>query len=268
MRRPLTAIGRPVTAIGNRLPQGWGDLLRQLLLFFVIYQGYQVVRGLVDGKQAVALANADRVIDAERALGTYFEPGLQSALLGHEWIIDLANFLYMNLHFVVTISFLAWLYLFRNRHFYFVRNMFLVAMGLALLGYALFPTAPPRLTPGAGVVDTINEFAGVNQDSNAVSLLVNKYAAVPSMHIGFSLMIAIPAIMLIRNLAVRAVWAIYPVIVFFVIVVTAQHYWLDAAAGAATAAVAALVATRLLARARPEVWSFRPGREAAGEATA
>ena len=66
----------------------------------------------------------------------------------------------MNSHFVITTAFLAWLYLFRNEHFYFVRNMFMVAMGLALVGYALFPTAPPRLFPGEGFTDTIAVFTG------------------------------------------------------------------------------------------------------------
>ena len=101
--------------------------------------------------------------------------------------------MYFNTHFVVTTAFFAWLYLFRNDHFYFVRNMFMVAMGLALVGYALFPTAPPRLFPGEGFTDTIATFTGVAQDDKTASLLVNQYAAVPSMHIAFSLMIAVPA---------------------------------------------------------------------------
>ena len=79
--------------------------------------------------------------------------------------------MYLNSHFVITTGFLAWLYLFRNEHFYFVRNMFLVAMGLALVGYALFPTAPPRLFPGEGFTDTIAAFTGVAQDSKTASLL-------------------------------------------------------------------------------------------------
>ena len=74
--------------------------------------------------------------------------------------------MYLNSHFVITTGFLAWLYLFRNEHFYFVRNMFMVAMGLALVGYAVFPTAPPRLIPEAGFTDTIAAFTGVAQDSH------------------------------------------------------------------------------------------------------
>ena len=105
----------------------------------------------------------------------------------------------MNSHFVVTTSFLVWLYLFRNEAFYFVRNMFLVAMAVALVGYTVFPTAPPRLLPELGFVDTITDFSRVNHDSALVELFVNPYAAVPSMHIAFALMIAVPAMALSRG---------------------------------------------------------------------
>ena len=100
---------------------------------------------------------------------------------------------------MITTTFLAWLYLFRNEHFPFVRNMFMVAMGIALVGYALLPTAPPRLLPGEGFTDTLASFTSVEQDCNAVSLLVNKYAAVPSMHCGFALMIAGTAVAIVAQ---------------------------------------------------------------------
>jgi hypothetical protein len=145
-----------------------------------------------------------------------------------------------------------------------VRNMFMVAMGLALVIYAAYPTAPPRLIPEEGFADSIAVFTGVAQDDKTVSLLVNQYAAVPSMHIAFSLMIAVPAVALAQHRAVRIAWSLYPLLVFFVIVVTGNHFWLDAAAGAAVASVAA-VAARALARLRPAAWSWR---EASQEATA
>jgi PAP2 superfamily len=250
-------VPRPLAAIGRRLPRGWIDLLLQFGLFFLAYQGYQLVRGLIDGKSDLAFANADRIVDVEKSLGTFFEPGLQQAALSHDWIIDIANWLYVNSHFTITVCFLAWLYLFRNDNFYFVRNMFMVAMGIALIGYAFFPTAPPRMLPGEGFTDTLATFTSVEQDSNAVSLLVNKYAAVPSMHIGFSSMIAGTAVMLVRNPVGRVLWALYPAVVFGVIVVTANHYWLDAFAGLLVAIVSAVIASRVLAPVRPEQWSFR-----------
>jgi hypothetical protein len=262
-------MSRPLASIGRLLPRGWGDLLKQFALFLVAYQGYMVVRGLADGKEALALANGERVIDLERSLGSLFEPGLQQALLDQAWLIDAANFMYLNTQFLVTIGFLVWLYLCRNEYFYFVRNMFLVAMGLALVGYAAFPTAPPRFFPEAGFTDTIASVANVDQDTGAIGLLVNPYAAVPSMHIAFALMIAVPGRVLSRSAAARLFWSGYPLLVFFVIVVTANHYWFDAAAGAAVACLAALTADRVLGRIRPESWAWRPAdSEPAGEAPA
>ena len=219
---------------------------------------YETVRGLAEGQRSEAFANASRVIDIEKATGTYFEPDLQAALLPYQWVIDFANFAYMNSHFVLTTGFLVWLYLYRNQSFYFVRNMFLVAMALALVGYALVPTAPPRLIPDEGFVDTLTAYSEVNHDSALVSLFVNPYAAIPSMHCAFALMIGIPGAMIARHRITRAFWCIYPFLVLFVVVVTANHFWLDAAAGALVAAMSAVVASEVLGRARPAVWAWRP----------
>ena len=238
--------------------------MRQIAFFFVAYNGYQVVRGIADGRADTAMANGSHVIHLERSLGAFFEPGFQQAFLSHRWLIDIADWMYFNSHFAITTAFLVWLYLFRNESFNFVRNMFLVAMGLALVGYALFPTAPPRMFPEAGFTDTIDAFTSANQDSSFTSLLVNPYAAVPSMHIAFSLMIAVPAMTLVRSAWARALWSLYPMVVFFVIVVTANHFWFDAAAGAAVACLAAVTAHQL-ARLRPDAWSWR---EAVDEAPA
>jgi hypothetical protein len=258
-----------VRGVGARIlslfPRGVFDAAWQFLLFFAAYNGYQVVRGFADGREDLAYANAERIMDVERWLGAFFEPGFQQALLDHErWLVEIANFLYLNSHFVVTLTFLTWLYFCRNDHFYFVRNMFMVGMALALAGYALFPTAPPRLVPEAGFTDTIATFTGVAQDDKTASLLINQYAAVPSMHIAFSLMIAVPAAALSRLAVMRIVWSSYPLLVFFAITATANHYWLDAAAGAAVACLAAVTAHQL-ARLRPASWTWR---EAAREAPA
>ena len=151
------------------------------------------------GEQAVALRTANTLSHLERSLGAFFEPGLQQALHQPPWIIDFANFMYLNSHFVLTSSFLIWLYMRRNENFYFVRNMFLVAMGLALIGYGLFPAAPPRVLPSLGFTDTVASIAHVNDNSSSRACFVNPYAAVPSMHIAFALMIGVPGSLLCRS---------------------------------------------------------------------
>ncbi|MEA2474093.1 MAG: hypothetical protein QOE06_2008 [Thermoleophilaceae bacterium] len=238
------------------LPQGWFDALRQLVLFGGAYYAYRIVRGFADGQTAIAFEHARTLVHAERSVGLFFEPGLQNLLLGQTWIRDGANFLYVNSHFIITTTFLLWLYLARNHAFYYVRNMFMIAMGLALVMYAVYPTAPPRLLPEWGFTDTVADAVGPAAE-NTAAVLYNPYAAVPSMHVAFALMIAIPAMKLVTSRALRFAWSLYPALVTFVVVVTANHFWLDAALGAAVAGVAAVTAHAALARARPEAWAWR-----------
>jgi membrane-associated phospholipid phosphatase len=238
------------------LPQGWFDALRQLTLFAGAYYVYRIVRGVVDGQTPVAFEHAREIVDLERATGLFFEPGFQQWALGQSWLIDVADWAYVNTHFVVTTGFLIWLYLARNSAFYFVRNMFMISMGLALVGYLVYPTAPPRLLPEWGFTDTVTAAVGQGQ-ANTAKLLFNPYAAMPSMHVAFALMIAVPAIKLIATRALRALWAFYPVFVTFVVVVTANHFWLDAAVGVLVAAASAYLAQAALGRARPRAWAWR-----------
>jgi membrane-associated phospholipid phosphatase len=232
------------------------DALRQLVLFAGAYYLYRLVRGAVDGQVTIAFQNARDIVDAERALGLFFEPALQDWALSNQWVVDAANWCYINSHFLVTTTFLIWLYLARNETYYYVRNMFMVAMGLALLLYVAYPTAPPRFMPEWGFADTVTDAVGYANANNA-NLLYNPYAAVPSMHVAFALMVGIPAFKIVRHTALKAAWAAYPVLVTFVVLVTANHWWIDAALGVAVAAVAAVAASAAFGRARPEAWAWR-----------
>jgi PAP2 superfamily len=242
---------------GRWLPNGWLDAIRQLVLFAGAYYLYRVVRGVVDGQTGLAFENARNVVHFERSLHLFFEPDLQAwARGGADWLVTIANWMYVNSHFVVTTTFLIWLYIARNRAFYYVRNMFMVSMTLALAGYLVYPTAPPRFLPEWGFTDTVASFVGDSAESSA-SVLYNPFAAVPSMHVAFALMIAIPAIILVKHRALKVLWAFYPLVVTFVVMVTANHFWLDAALGAVVAAVSAYAASAAFARARPEAWAWR-----------
>jgi len=245
-----------IDKIGNWLPHGYGDAARQLSLFVVAELCYEAVRGVADGERVHAITNGQHVIAFEKSIHSFFEPNLQAIFLNHRWIIDFANFMYMNSHFVVTTAFLVWLYLFRNQHFYFVRNMFMVAMGLAVIGYALLPTAPPRMFDE--FTDTITQYAQVNHDSGLVKLFINPYAAIPSMHVAFSAMIGVSGALLARRRITQIFWCAYPILVFWVVIVTANHFWVDGAIGLLVAALSAITARLVLARVRPAVWSWRP----------
>jgi hypothetical protein len=164
--------------------------------------------------------------------------------------------MYVNSHFVVTTTFLIWLYIARNHAFYYVRNMFMVAMGLALAGYLVYPTAPPRFLPEWGFTDTVAAWVGEGAE-NSANALYNPFAAVPSMHVAFALMIAVPAVFLVRNRILKVLWAIYPALITFVVMATANHFWMDAALGALVAVASASAASQAFARARPEAWAWR-----------
>jgi PAP2 superfamily protein len=238
------------------LPKGGSDALVQLSLFVVADILYETVRGIAESNPAAAFSNARAIVELEQNTGLFFEQGLQAWAMGQRVLIDMANFMYVNSHFVMTTGALVWLYLRHNDRFYFVRNMFMVAMGLALVGYVLLPTAPPRFFPELGFVDTIAYYVNVKHDSGLVALFFNPYAAVPSMHVAFALLISVPALLVVRNRVAKVLWGVYPLLVAFVVIVTGNHWFMDAVAGAVVAGASALIATHVLSRVWPAAWSW------------
>ncbi|HEU4978285.1 MAG TPA: phosphatase PAP2 family protein [Solirubrobacteraceae bacterium] len=250
-------LSRARTLQARLFPQGVLDVLRQILLFMLAYYAYRIVRGWVDDPAGAAKAfqNARDLIGIERSLHVFAEQSIQSWADTKPALIDAANWIYLNAQTSVTVGALVYLYLFHNKSFYFVRNMFVVAMGLALVAYVIFPTAPPRFFPEWGFLDTVSDYVHVDHNSvTGANALFNPYAAVPSMHICFATMIGVPIARLARHRATRIFWACYPLLMTFVIVATANHFFTDAFLGALTAGIAALAA-RSMARARP-VWGF------------
>jgi hypothetical protein len=242
------------------LPRGWLDVLRQVALFAAAYLGYGLVRGLVSGSATAAFEHAREVIGLERTLHVFVEPSIQAWASGSQLLMDLSSWLYVNAQTTVTVGALVYLYLRHNRSFYSVRNTLMIAMMIALVAYAVFPTAPPRFMPEWGFIDSVSDFTGVHVDhaSATMNALFNPYAAVPSMHVAFALSIGWPLARLVRWRALRVLWFLYPFLVAFVIVATANHFILDAFLGAVTAGVSAYAAHRL-ARTRPALlWGVSP----------
>src|ERR1700743_3323696 len=224
------------------LRRGGGDVLRQLSLFVGAYLLYQVVRGLIDGNDvAKATWNAYKVISLEQTLHVFIEPGVQAWVNHKKWLMDIADSSYLNAHYVCTIGALVWIYLRRNDSFYFVRNMFMLAMGFALIGYALYPTAPPRLMPEWGFTDSIQQFTGVTAENGPTSALLNLYAAIPSMHVCFSLMIGWPMARLVKPRLAKLRRTRSPLFITFVVIATGNHYLTAAFLGAITALASAVL---------------------------
>src|ERR1700730_9073885 len=144
------------------LPQGWLDVLRQFFLFFAAYVAYTLVRGLVEGRGTAAFQSARELSSIERSLHLFVEPSVQAWASGSHFVMVSASWLYVNAQGPVTIGALLYLYLRHNRNFYFVRNMFIIAMALALVGYIVFPTAPPRFLPEWGFIDSVSDLTPVD----------------------------------------------------------------------------------------------------------
>jgi hypothetical protein len=238
------------------MPRGPLDAARQWLLFAGAYYLYRLVRGLVDGHANIAYQHARDIVDLERDVHAFIETGVQRWAIDNPFFINVANSMYVYSHFIVTTAFLIWLYTARNHAYYFVRNMFLISMLFALLGYLAFPTAPPRFLPEWGFQDTVADFVGKGA-SDSATVLYNPYAAVPSMHVAFALMVAVPAMQLVSGRVLKAAWALYPLVVTFVVIATGNHFWLDAVIGAFVAGLSAVLAVTAFGRARPEAWAWR-----------
>jgi len=239
------------------LPKGWPDLVRQIVLFCGAYWLYRLVRGFTDGRAGEAFENAREVIRLEQHLGLFIEPAIHTWTEGQRWLIDSTSWMYVNSHFVVTTFTLAFIYLRRNQSFYFIRNMFMVAMGIALVLYAVYPTAPPRYMPEWGFQDSVAQFTGLTSSDSSANALYNPFAAVPSMHVAFALMLGVPMATMVRHVWAKVLWLIYPFVVTFVVVATANHWWFDAFTGALVAGLAG-VAAIFCARLRPTAWAWVP----------
>ncbi len=247
------------------MPNGWVDVARQLGLFALAFGAYRAVRGVVSSDGTEAFQHAREVIQLERTLHVFVEPSIQAWASGSHVLMALASWIYLNAQFSVTVGALLYMYIRHNNSFYFVRNMLLIAMALALVGYAAFPTAPPRFLPEWGFIDTVSNVTGVHvsHSSSLFESFVNPYAAMPSMHVAFALVIGWPMARLVGPRLVRALWLIYPFVIAFVIIATANHFIVDAMLGACAAGISAWLAT-WLARMRSSAWSFHAVTTGAG----
>jgi hypothetical protein len=238
------------------LPRGPVDLVVQLAVIAAAYYAWRYARGAVDGSMTASFAHARDLVDVERALGALIEPSIQDWAVSAGWPAEIARWGYANLHFKGSCLALAVIFFGWRGSYGFVRNMVLAAMVISLAGYALYPTAPPRFLPELGL-DPSSAVTG-NQPllSSPGDPLFNPFAAVPSMHVGLSLIFSWSLALLVRPRALKALLFGYPLLMTYVVVASGNHFWLDAVFGAVAAAAAAAVAV-LLGRLRPE-WAFSP----------
>jgi hypothetical protein len=241
---------------GRVLPNGWPDLLRQVALFGLAYLLYRLVEGAVASNAYVAFAHARELISLERSLHIFVEPQIQAWATSSHLLVVIATYVYINAQTTILIGLLLYLYIAHNRNYYFVRNMLFVGMAIGLVGYGLFPTAPPRFLPEWGFIDTIHQVTGVSGTSTISDVFFNPYAAVPSMHVACAVMLGWSFARLARNRFAKVFWALWPLFITFMTVITGNHFLIDAVLGLLVAGVS-LVAARRLALLRPHAWTFR-----------
>lgn len=276
--RPVSRAGRLRRMRSPRRPRLWFEIL----LIAVSYWIYSLVRNAVPEQKAEALRNADWIWHVERTLGLNFEEAVNHAVNSVTWLVVAMNYYYATLHFIVTIAVLVWLYRRHPGRYAASRLILFATTAVALLGYYLYPLAPPRLMPGGHFIDTVkvHETWGSMASGNfkAVS---NQYAAMPSMHIGWSLWCGLTIFALAKAPWAKILGLLYPTATLIVIVATANHFWLDAVGGMICLAFGFAVSyawygalphqlPRYIKDDRPRRrWSLRPGmwgRRAAPEA--
>jgi membrane-associated phospholipid phosphatase len=235
-------------------PRGWGDLAFQLGVWFGFGIAYQIARGLADRGPLEAFENGRLVLDVQRSLHTLVEPDLQHVVLqAGGAFLAAVNWTYWFAQFVVMGLALLWIYFARNEAFLRVRNWILVTNLLALVGYVLMPTAPPRMFPEEGFVDTLAASAALNHGSGLVELASNQFAAMPSVHAADALIVGFAMALLVRTRVAKALWTLWPSWVWFSVMATGNHFWLDVAAGVALALFAATALAWLEARRAAEL---------------
>lgn len=199
----------------------------QILAAFVLYN---LGRVLATRELGRADAHADHVLDAERWLRLPAEATLQTWALSHDWLVAVANRYYVSVHFPLTIAVLIWLYRYRRPAYHWAKRALLLATGVALVFTVLLPVTPPRLLTSLGMVDT-GHAGGISiYQAPVLGSMSNEYAAMPSLHVGWALLIAIVLISCCRT-RWRWLWLAHPAMTLFVVVSTANHYWLDGIAG-------------------------------------
>lgn len=239
----LDGRGRGASAVAGPVPRGllpvrWRlrrrpRLWQELLFVGVAYELYSLVRNSVPTGRADALARAADVLRLERLLHVNPELAVNKAVAGAPWLAQLADYYYATLHFSVTIGVLVWVYQRHPLQYRTLRRVLMVTTLLALLGFWLCPLAPPRLMPGAGYVDTIVRFhTWGSWGTSSVASHSNQLAAMPSLHVAWSLWSAYALVRLSPHRWVKVLAVLYPFCTLLVTVGTANHFVLDAVGGA------------------------------------
>jgi hypothetical protein len=242
-----TPAGRLAPILERRVYRDIGELILVALAFLL----YFVVRANVIDRPDLAVENAVRIVDAEKALGIYSELAWQEAILDSRLLVRFFNFVYFWLDFPLIAVLGLLMYWKRRRYYTFTRDAILFSGACALVVYALFPVAPPRLLPDSGIIDTLQAYNNASYQAQSTEFFVNPYAAMPSLHVGWAFLVAIGVVLafgrnegqgsrgkgqVLRWLVIGLAVA-HPLAQWASTVFTGNHYFLDGVGGLVAAAL-------------------------------
>jgi hypothetical protein len=244
------------TAMRRALGLRWWREVLYIIAFYIVYSVVRNLQGSASVSKAHALSHARSLIDVERWLHIFNERSVQKAFLDYHGFIEFWNLFYGTFHFFVTIGALLWLFRRFPERYPRWRNALACTTAVALVGFALYPLLPPRLLPASfRFVDTLHVYGSLwSFDSGAMHKVSNQYAAMPSLHFGWSAWCALVFISTVPRTWMKVLIAFYPLATTFSIVVTANHYWLDAVGGAVALSIGygmGVVITNAQAHRRP-----------------
>ena len=191
---------------------------------------YYLVRGSVHARVTEAFRHSTQIAGLEQRLHIFQEARLEQWVLPYEGLVRFLNLVYVWGHLPLIVALAVWLYFRRRETYLLMRNAFLISGGIGLVIFSLYPVAPPRMLPEFGFVDTVT-LLDPSSRSLQPSFFVNQYAAMPSLHFGWNLLVGVALWMATRHLLLRAIGLASPAIMGAAIVLTGNHYFLDMSAG-------------------------------------
>lgn len=226
---------RPAEPPAARLARLWAILTRygisEALVVIVAFLIYFSVRSMVVGRAGEAMVRAFNLIELEQQLRIYWELRMQAWILDSYWAIKAMNWVYFWGHMPLVALLAVWLFTFHRHAYYRTRNAFLASGAIGVVIYWWFPVAPPRLVPFAGFIDTMAAFDRFGYNAQETQAFVNPFAAVPSLHFGWALLLGAVVAWVGRHPLALAFGIAWPVAMFFAIVMTGNHFILDAVLG-------------------------------------
>jgi membrane-associated phospholipid phosphatase len=219
-----------------RPPRGWRDFYHQLIIWFWFFLFYLLVRGISDHNTRLAFANAFSVIHFEQRLDSVFELPLQRAIDGSGVLLFLTSWTYWMSELPLLMVTLFWVYFRRYEAFIRYRNWIMLTNVIGVAIYATVPMAPPWMFPGQGFENTLKQV--ITHQSGFVKIVANDFAAMPSLHAADSIIVGVVMASVVRRPLFKVLWLLWPPWVWFAVMATGNHYWVDVVAGVGVAILA------------------------------